>query len=159
MEEAEQQDVPFVMIMIDFEKEFDSLEWSFVIKTLEQLNFGPSITHWVKSLYSNSQSCVVNNGWASESFKLQRGVRQGCPLLPYLFILAAKVPSIRESDNILGIKLQDIIHKICQYADDTILFMPFDVQSIDVTLTQFQAISGLKVNFNKTEIFPLGPLI
>ncbi len=69
--------------------------------------------------------------------------------------------SIRESDNILGIKIQDIIHKICQYADDTILFMPFDVQSIDATFDtfeQFQAISGLKVNFNKTKIFPLAPL-
>ncbi len=50
MEEAEQQDIPSVMIMIDFEKAFDSLEWSFVIKTLEQLNLGPSITHWANSL-------------------------------------------------------------------------------------------------------------
>ncbi len=45
MEEAEQQDIPYAMIMIDFEKAFDSLQWSFVIKTLEQLNFGPSIIH------------------------------------------------------------------------------------------------------------------
>ncbi len=82
---------------------------------------------------------------------------------PNLFILASEVlsSSIRESDNILGIKIQDIIHKICQYADDTILFMPFDVQSIDATFDifeQFQAISGLKITFNKTEIFPIGPL-
>ncbi len=58
-------------------------------------------------------------------------------------------------------RIQDIIHKIWQYADDTILFLPFDVQSIDATFhtfEQFQAISGLKINFNKTEIFPLGPL-
>ncbi len=74
MEEVEQQDIPSVMIMIEFEKSFDFLEWLFVIKTLEQLNFGPSITHRVKSLYSNSQRCVVNNGWTSESFILQRGV-------------------------------------------------------------------------------------
>ncbi len=88
--------------------------------------------------------------------------KAGCPLSPYLFILAAEVlsSSIRESDNILGIKIQDIIHKICQYADDTILFIPFDVQSIDATFDtfeQFQAMSGIKLNFNKTEIFPLGP--
>ncbi len=163
IEEAELQDIPSVMIMIDFEKVFVSLSLSFVIKTLEQLNFGPSITNWVKSLYSISQSCVVNNDWASESFKLQRGVRQGCTLLPYLFILAAEVlsSSIKENDNILVIKIQDIIYKKCQYVDDTILFVPFDVQSINATFytfEQFQAISGLKVNFNKTKIVPLGPL-
>ncbi len=61
MEETEQQDISYLMIMMHFEKAFDFLEWSFVIKTLEQLNFGPSITHWIKTLYSNSQSCVVNS--------------------------------------------------------------------------------------------------
>ncbi len=46
------------MIMIDFEKAFDSLEWSFVVKTLEQLNFGSSITDWVKSFIATLKAVL-----------------------------------------------------------------------------------------------------
>ncbi len=55
----------------------------------------------------------------------------------------------------------DTIHNIVQYADDTILIMPFEIESIDTTFDtfeEFQEMSGLKVNFDKTEIFPLGPI-
>ena len=85
---ATEKNIPGLLLFIDFEKVFDSLEWSFIHDTLRSYGFGASLINWVKTLYSHSESCILNNGWASNFFEIQRGVRQGCPLSPYLFILS-----------------------------------------------------------------------
>ncbi len=82
-------------------------------------------------------------------------------LSPYLFILTAEALScfIRKNNDIKGITIDGVIHKICQYADDTILFMTSDQDSIDSSLLvfeQFQSVSGIMVNYDKSEIFPIG---
>jgi hypothetical protein len=82
-----------------------------------------------------------------------------CPLSPYLFILAAEPLSchIRNNYNIKGIKINGMEHKICQFANDTCLVLKMDTNSIDTAFTtfdNFQKISGLKVNYDKTELFP-----
>ena len=89
--------------LIDFEKAFDSLEWSFIEKTLNNYNFGSSLVAWIRLFYTDISSCVQNNGWTSDFFSLSRGARQGCPLCPYLFILCAEVIEI-PSEMILGYK-------------------------------------------------------
>ena len=80
-----------IMMMVDFSKAFDSLEWSFLFKTLQKMNFGESFIKWVHVLYTNVESCILNNGLTSKHFQLQRGVRQGDPLSAYLFILCIEV--------------------------------------------------------------------
>ena len=71
-----------LMIFIDFHKAFDSLEWDYLYKCLEAFNFGQDFIRWVKTFYKNIESCTLNNGFFSEYFKLERGVRQGDPLSP-----------------------------------------------------------------------------
>ena len=109
--------VPGLLLFIDFEKAFDSLEWPFIF------GFGPSLINWVRTFYCNIESCVLNNGWSSNFFQLQRGVRQGCPLSPHSFILAAEVlaKSVRNNKSIRGFSLGNDEVKISQYADDTTL--------------------------------------
>ena len=72
-----------LMLFIDFQKAFDSVEWEFLFKCLEAFNFGTDFLHWVRVFYKNIQSCILNNGMTSNFFTLERGVRQGDPLSPY----------------------------------------------------------------------------
>ena len=80
------KNAPGLLIFIDFHKAFDSLEWNFLFSCLRVFNFGPDLIRWVEISYKNIQSCVINNGFASDFFALERGVRQGDPLSPSLCI-------------------------------------------------------------------------
>ena len=119
------------------------------------------IRSWIKVIYKDINSCVINNGWASEFFSINRGVRQGCPLSAYLFIISVELmaENIRQDAEIVGITVNDIEYKISMYADDTMLFLTGGVASIQAALCKFkmfQYISGLKVNIEKTHIMPFG---
>ena len=62
---ASQKNIPGLLLFIDFEKAFDSLEWSFIERTLQYFGFGSSLISWFQTFYKNIESCVLNNGWAS----------------------------------------------------------------------------------------------
>ena len=122
---AAAKNIPGLLLFLDFEKAFDSLNWSFIQRTFKHFNFGSPMINWVKTFYNNIESCVLNNGWSSNFFKPERGVRQGCPLSPYLFILCVEVlaEKIRNTKDIKGIFVNDSEIKISQYADDTTLIL------------------------------------
>ena len=111
-----------------FFKSFYSLEWDFMFGTLKHFRFNESFISWVKTLYSDIQTCVMNNGWVSENFKNSRGIRQGCHLSALLIVLSVEIMALnlRSSKDIKGItvKLDEKKHsiKISQLADDTTLY-------------------------------------
>ena len=68
MEYTKLYNIPGLMTTFDFKKAFDSLNWRYLVNTLEAFNFGVSFIRWVKVLYSDISSCVMNNGFASDLF-------------------------------------------------------------------------------------------
>ena len=124
-----------LIILIDFEKAFDSISWSFIDKTLQKFNFGTDFRKWVKIIYHNSESTVLKNGFFTSFFKLERGVRQGCPLSAYLFLLVVELLAceIRDNAAIEGLTLKHTELKISQMADDTTIFL-INTESIPILL-------------------------
>ena len=155
------KNIPGLLVFLDFEKAFDTVEWPFIQKTFQHFNFGPSIISWIKLFYHDIETCILNNGWSSNFFKLERGVRQGCPLSPYLFILCAEVlaDAIRNDNNIKGITADGQEIKISLYADDTTLILDGSRASFQNSLQVlefFSLISGLRLNYKKTEVLWIG---
>ena len=149
------QNLEGIALFIDFEKTFDSLEWDFLLKTLNTFQFGHEFKSWVKILYTNITSCTINNGYASNWFELHRGVRQGCPLSGLLFVLAVEILSVatRASGDIKGIQIANREIKLSQYADDTTVFCKdiFSLEKLLDLLRTFGDCSGLKLNVSKSE--------
>ena len=147
--------------MIDFEKAFDSLSWSFIRKALKFLNFGESFRRWIDVFYKGISSAVIQCGHLSPWFQIGRGCRQGDPLSPYIFIICAEfLPTkLRENKNIKGIKIELKEFKISQFADDTTIILDGSDDSLNHTLEElekFSKISGLKINYDKTQIVWIG---
>ena len=155
------QNSNYLIILIDFEKAFDSISWDFITKTLKIFNFGDNTIQWIKSLQKGSTSKILQNGHFSKNIILKRGCRQGDPISPYLFVLAAEIlaEAIRSKEEIEGITIHKQQHKTSLYADDTTLFLKGNEQSIRgcmQILKEFEQISGLKVNKEKTKVAKLG---
>ena len=114
-------------------------------------------------LYSGSSS-VLLNGIPGRQFKCKRGVGQGDPLSPLLFVLAADllqsiVNDLRRRGHLsLPIPCHDPDFPIVQYADDTILIMPADVHQVlrlKEALQRFSQSTGLDINYNKSSMIPI----
>ena len=133
---------------------------NFLYEKLSTFGFGPSFIQWVRTFYQNISSCVFNNGFASGHFPIQRGVRQGDPLSPYLFIIVLEVLAtrIRGDASIRGVNVDGNDIKLQIFADDLTGFVRNE-QSFNRfldTTEEFGDCSGLRINYDKTEILFLG---
>jgi hypothetical protein len=149
-----------IITFLDFEKAFDTIKWEVIYDVLKLFNIGPVFINWVQTIYKESEACVTNNGFSSPFFKLERGVRQGCPLSAYLFIMVVELLAhqIRKNENIKGITIGTTEVKLVQMADDTTVFVE-DTDSLEIifkTLKIFENYAGLKLNKQKTEAMGIG---
>ena len=152
------------------------MEHEFLYKALECFNFGPSFIKWIQTFYDSLSSCVLNNGFFSSPFQLERGVRQGDPLSPYLFLITIEIMtiSLRTNENIEGIKIGEDEPRSLLYADDmtthsltqsseprwgsirhrhitATLANISSVEKVIQILNDFEKCSGLKMNLSKTK--------
>uniref|UniRef100_A0A3Q3BIJ9 Reverse transcriptase domain-containing protein n=1 Tax=Kryptolebias marmoratus TaxID=37003 RepID=A0A3Q3BIJ9_KRYMA len=146
------------ILFLDFYKAFDTIEHEFIFHALEKFGFGSYFSSAIKTMYTNGNCTIRLNAGTSPRFFLKRGVRQGCPISPYLFLLCTQLltDAIKLSP-IKGITAagQEII--ISQLADDTTLFLKNSSQiplSIDL-INSFSAASGLCLNIKKCELLAI----
>jgi hypothetical protein len=147
---AEESNQDLVLLLLDFEKAFDRIEWRFLFEALARLGFCPEWIQWVSSLYASASSSIKLNGVDGSGFPLARSMRQGYPLSPYLFILATDVPRFGVKGLTLrgGREIRDQT-----FADDTALYLQGTRENMERAqrvLDIFCKASEAKVNWNKT---------
>ena len=163
------------IVGLDQLKAFDRLDHSWMMKVLHHYNFGSSFIKWIHILYNDITSKDIVNGFLTKSIKIERGVRQGCPLSPLLYILAMNpiANDIIQDVQIKGINSYPVLNsitffsnnapptetiKLLAYADDMCCTLK-DERSVEILITKFKTyekITGSKLNVNKTEIMTIG---
>ena len=164
LEQTELENIPSILLQLDFRKAFDtwvvSREWPMIQQVLSIFNFGVSIKRsWIETFYcTGAESSVINNGFTTRQLKLSWGVRQGCPLsLMSSFYLRRYL--LRQDNSICSIFISHKELKISQFADDTSLIYRnlISAQNALLILNEFGILSGLKLNESKTKAVWLGP--
>ena len=151
-----------ILFAIDYSKAFDTLSTTLIETCFKLFGFGPRFQSWIKTILKNRTFCVKNGGHISKEYPMDRGVRQGCPIAPLMFILTVELLAInvRQSDNVKGINIPgyETPHKIKQYADDTTFLLKdiIDFREILSKIKEFSEISGLKINKKKSFAMSLG---
>jgi hypothetical protein len=126
-----------VILKLDFEKAYDKINWDFLFEMLEQKGFNETWCKWIKKVITSGTLSVQANGRMGRYFKSGKGVRQGDPLSPLLFNLAADslakiIQKAQENKLIKGLVPEYVANglAILQYVDDTILCMEEEMESI-----------------------------
>ena len=154
-----------VLLKLDFEKAYDRVNWSFLIEVLRRKGFDAGYIHKIQQLVSGGQMAISINGEVGPFFRNKQGVRQGDPLSLILFnfvveALSAILSAAAAAGHIKGVVPHlypgGLTH--LQYADDTLILIQneeLDIANLKFLLLCFEDMSGLKINFHKSEIYVL----
>ena len=152
---ANNENLASAFIFLDQEKAFDRVNHEFLYKTMKAFGIGPAFIHWIRQIYSNATTRVKVNGFLSENIPLRRGVRQGCPLSPLLYVLIIEILALqfRKNPDIVGFTVGGEKIISMHYADDAIITIKQNkcFKEVIKDLTAFERASGAKVNYEKTK--------
>ncbi|CAI7803388.1 unnamed protein product [Closterium sp. NIES-53] len=159
IEAADNNGEDWYLLLVDFQKASDTISRPFLFKMLEKLGLPGQFVKWTAGLHKGSGTRLAINGWLGERVEMQRGVRQGCPLAPYLFLCALEPLCAEIRKRGLGIKAEggEAVSYV-GYADDTSLILNGEaqLQAAAGALDWFGELSGLHINRDKSIIMPLG---
>ena len=158
---AEQKNIGLALVSLDQQKAFDRVNRGYLRQVLDKFGFGNNFLQWFDTLHNGINSSVICNGNISEPFSITRGVRQGCPLSPLLYVLALEPLgcAIRADSTIHGVKLPGGSEaKISMYADDATLILSDDrsIKNSFKVIERFERASGAKLNQQKSQGLYLG---
>ncbi|XP_059630150.1 uncharacterized protein LOC132273143 [Cornus florida] len=160
--------VPGILCKLDIEKAYNHVSWSFLLYLMERMGFGMRWRKWIHFCISSARFSVLVNGVPSGFFSSSRGLRQGDPLSPFLFLFVMEALSrlmrrVVELGFLRGFRVSsDVTSQLeishLMFADDTLVLYDADVSQLrylKCVLIWFQVVSGLKVNVGKSVLVPV----
>jgi len=159
VDEARKFKKELIIFKVDFEKAYDTVDWGYLDEVMSKMGFPTLWRKWIKECVGTAT--VLVNGSPTDEFPLGRGLRQGDPLSPFLFLLAAEgfnvlMESLTRHNLFSGFQVginATITVSHLQFADDTLILGDkswANIRAMRAILLLFQSLSGLKVNFSKS---------
>jgi hypothetical protein len=144
---------PGLLCKLDIEKAYDHVNWDFLLYMLRRCGFGERWCSWIAHCISTVRFSVLVNSTPTGFFSSSRGLRQGDPLSPLLFVIVMEALSKLFSAT----EVINISHLL--FADDTLVFCGANsdhLHYLRLLLLSFEAVSGLKINLAKSVMVPVG---
>ncbi|XP_035843871.1 uncharacterized protein LOC110927588 [Helianthus annuus] len=147
-----------------FVKAYDNVNWNFLIATMSQMGFLNKWCMWIRGILESARSSILVNGSPTFEFQCSKGLRQGDPISPFLFIivevLSCMIEKARSEEEFSGIYIPNgpcVSHLF--YADDAVILGEWsssNIRNVVRILRVFNIFSGLKINLDKCNIFGIG---
>ena len=155
---------PAAVVMLDFAKAYDSLERDYLYAVLDNMGLPPRFTQFVRDTHTGTTVKFLVNGGLSRCVTVTRGIRQGCPLAPMLFVLGLEplIAAVERDPEVHGLRLRALDHDkevtIVAYADDTTVYVAHasQLERVRRLLDDFAQVSGLSINVHKSIAIPFG---
>jgi len=162
VEELKRKGRKGLCLKVDFEKAYDSVRWDFLYDMLLRMGFHNSWISWIRGFLKSGSVSVLVNGSPTEEFKPTRGLRQGDPLAPFMFLVVAEglagiARQVMKTNLLTGLKIGNKMLEVCilQFEDDTLFLCEeslINVVTLKAILRGFELASGLKINFHKSKL-------
>ncbi|GKV09632.1 hypothetical protein SLEP1_g21103 [Rubroshorea leprosula] len=151
---------------VDFEKAYDKVCWEFLDYMMMRLGFNETWRKWIMECLRSSSVSVLINGSPTCQFSVSKGIRQGDPLSPFLFLIVAEglnglMASAVDKGTYKGVRVgnEGVMVSHLQFADDTVFFgeaSEDNISAVKAIMRTFELASGLKINFGKSHLMGVG---
>ncbi|GKV14959.1 hypothetical protein SLEP1_g25757 [Rubroshorea leprosula] len=166
IDEAKKKRKKSFVFKVDFEKAYDKVCWKFIDYMLDRMAFSGTWRRWIQECLQSSMVSILINGSPTQQFPVTKGIRQGDPLSPFLFLIVAEglnglMTAAVEKNLYKGVEVGNDVVTVThlQFANDTIFFGEASEQNIRIVkciLRTFEMVVGLKINFRKCQLMGIG---